>query len=139
MNKPMNGNPVKPAKPSGMVRVIHRNGELKLMDARDRPVPGVIACDIAMRPGVPPLMRINVAAGGFEVEGVPTYQVIDPTSGKFRPVKRVEFADGGPDWVTPVHEAIPPVAQPGAPATETAPAAEASQQAPQGQGDGNGA
>lgn len=54
-----------------------------------------------MRPGIPPLMRVNCAAGNFEVEGAPVFTVFDPGTGKMRPVRRIEFADGGSDFVAP--------------------------------------
>jgi hypothetical protein len=111
------------------IRVLNWGGDLKVLDAKGNAVPGIIACDVAMRPGVPPLMRLNLAAGNFDVDGLPTFSIIDPTTGRFRPIKRVEFADGGDDFVPVVHVAAPAppvVAQPeaaaaSAPETGTAP------------------
>lgn len=118
MTKPRNGHPVTPPKNPDIFRVLHRNGELKILDARDRPVQGIIACDMALRPGMPPLMRMNLAAGGFEVVGVPGWQVFDPKAGKMRPVKRIEFTDGGEDFEPAIHMPAPPPAPPPAPATD---------------------
>lgn len=107
--KPMNGQPANPEKPDAF-RVLHRRGVMKVLDALNRPVEGIIGVDMALRPGQPPLMRMNLAAGAFEVEGVPKFVVFDPKTQKIRPVARIVWEDGEDDFV-------PAVAMPAPPAT----------------------
>ena len=121
--KPMNGQPANPEKPDAF-RVLHRRGVMKVLDALNRPVEGIIGVDMALRPGQPPLMRMNLAAGAFEVEGVPKFVVFDPKTQKIRPVARIVWEDGEDDFVPavamppPVVSAAPPEA-PAAPQPET--------------------
>lgn len=103
------------------IRVTNYHGHLSVRDANGLDIPGIIACDVAMRPGAPPLMRINLAAGNFDVEGLPVFGMVDPVSRRFRPIKRVEFADGGDDFVAPVGQPAPPVSS-AAPAHAETPA-----------------
>lgn len=112
------------------IRVLNWGGELKVLDAKGNAVPGIIGCDVAMRPGVPPLMRINLAAGNFDVDGLPAFGMLDPRQGRFRPIRRVEFADGPDDFVPPVHVAAPPAASPEAPAPSTPGTGDGTSEAP---------
>jgi hypothetical protein len=117
------------------IRVLNWDSQLRVLDAKGNQVPGIIACDVAMRPGLPPLMRLNLAAGNFDVDGLPSWQMMDPTMNKFRPIRRVEFTDGGPDFVPPVHVPAPPSAPPEAAAPSTPEPGTATSEAPQGSGD----
>lgn len=103
------------------VQVRARNGTLSVLDANGRPIPGITAVDIALRPAKPPLMRLNMVAGNFEVEGVPMFGVTDPRDGRLRPVKRIEFADGDDAFEPPAIEAAAP-ATPSTPPQPDAPA-----------------
>jgi hypothetical protein len=105
------------------LKITNQGGQLSIKDARGVEVPGIIACDVAMRPGIPPLMRINLAAGNFEVEGLPVFQMIDPSSNRFRPIAFVRFTDGGPDFVPAPAPPAPPSAPP-IPAVTEQPTAE---------------
>lgn len=110
--------PPRKAVPTDHVRVTHWNGQLTVKDAKNRDIPGIIAADVAMRPGAPPLMRLNLAAGNFDVEGLPTYGMMDPRSGRFRPIKGVEWADGTDDFEPPSHVPAPVVSPPASEASE---------------------
>lgn len=109
------------------IRVLNWGGELKVLDAKGNTVPGIIGCDVSMRPGVPPLMRLNLAAGNFDADGLPVFGMLDPRENRFRPIARVVFADGPDDFVPVTAQkaayspsAEPPAAeQPGS--TESAP------------------
>lgn len=100
------------ARPFQHVQVRARNGTLSVLDANGRTIPGITAVDIALRPAKPPLMRLNMVAGNFDVEGVPMFAMIDPTDGRLRPVKSVEFADGGLSFEPPAIEAAAPASAP---------------------------
>jgi len=130
MTKPKNGHPANPPERPTPFRVLFRNGVLKVLDAKDRPVEGIIACDIAMRPGVPPLMRMNLAAGAFEVESGAVFMLLDPRFSKMRPIKRVEFADGGDDFMAEEFMAAIQSAQNAAAAAQTPPADQTHQEPP---------
>src|SRR3974390_3149173 len=54
----------------------------------------VMAMDVFVRPGNPPFMQVALPAGNVDVTGKPLFAVVDPTSGKPRVVKRIEWADG---------------------------------------------
>jgi hypothetical protein len=95
-------------KPYASIRVVQRHGVLTVLDARSRPIEGIIAVDMALRPGRPPIMRLNMAAGAFEIEGVPSFAIMDPGTKTLRQVKRIEFADDGPPFEAPDIIAAPP-------------------------------
>lgn len=88
-------------KPYASVRIVNKYGVLQVLDARGRNVEGIIAVDMAIRPGRPPIMRLNMAAAAFEIEGTPSFAIMDPGSKQLRPVKRIEFSDGGPPFEAP--------------------------------------
>jgi hypothetical protein len=54
----------------------------------------VLACDILIRPGQPPLLQISLPAGRIDVVGTPLFALVDPDTGRPRVVKRVDWADG---------------------------------------------
>src|SRR3974390_1100085 len=54
----------------------------------------VMAMDVFVRPGHPPFMQVALPAGNVDVTGKPLFAVVDPTTGKPRVVRRVEWADG---------------------------------------------
>jgi hypothetical protein len=90
-----------PKQPYQSIRIVHNFGTLQVIDARGRQVEGVIAVDMALRPGRPPIMRLNMACGAFEIEGTPVFAILDPQTKQLRPVRRIEFADGGAPFEAP--------------------------------------
>jgi hypothetical protein len=54
----------------------------------------VLAIDVMIRPGNPPLMSVALPAGPIDVVGKPIFAVVDPASGQPRVVRRIEWADG---------------------------------------------
>jgi hypothetical protein len=54
----------------------------------------VMALDLFIRPGNPPLMQIAMPAGNIDVVGKSLFAVVDMATGKPRIVKRIEWADG---------------------------------------------
>ena len=53
------------------------------------------AVDMMIRPGVPPMIMVAMPAGDIDVDGKALFAVVDPSSGRPRVVKRIEWADGG--------------------------------------------
>jgi hypothetical protein len=104
------------------VRLISDREGVRLIDARGRPVQGVIGVDMALRPGKPSLMRLNMMLAVFEVEGTPVWAVVDPQTNQIRPIRRIEFADGGTPFEAPEGAAIvPPAPMPPAAVSEITP------------------
>jgi hypothetical protein len=54
----------------------------------------ILAADVFVRPGHPPFMQVALPAGTVDVMGKALYAIVDPTTGKPRVVKRIEWADG---------------------------------------------
>jgi hypothetical protein len=54
----------------------------------------ILAMDVFVRPGQPPFMQIALPAGNVDVAGKALYAIVDPTTGKPRVVRRIEWADG---------------------------------------------
>ena len=54
----------------------------------------VMALDLFIRPGNPPLMQIAMPAGNIDVVGKALFAIVDLATGKPRVVKRIEWADG---------------------------------------------
>ena len=54
----------------------------------------VMALDLFIRPGNPPLMQIAMPAGNIDVVGKALFAIVDLATGKPRIVKRIEWADG---------------------------------------------
>ena len=54
----------------------------------------VMALDLFIRPGNPPLMQIAMPAGNIDVVGKALFAIVDVATGKPRVVKRIEWADG---------------------------------------------
>jgi hypothetical protein len=76
------------------VRVIASKDGILVQDARGRAMPGVISVDIALRPGRPPVMRLNMVCGHFDVHSTPVFAVADPATGQPKPIRSIQFADG---------------------------------------------
>jgi hypothetical protein len=84
----------------------------------------VMALDLFIRPGNPPLMQVALPAGMIDVVGKALFAIVDMTTGKPRVVKRIEWADGeATDFPEP--EKAPSVVNPPAagPAPTEAPSA----------------
>lgn len=89
-----------------------------------------LGVDIGLRPGLPPVMVVRLAAGAFDVQGVAQYLAFDPETNAPRAVRRIEWADGTAiDFPLP-----PPPAQAAADASPPPPPAEqpAGEPAPSG-------
>jgi hypothetical protein len=71
------------ASPDGMFVKDARGGEMR-----------TFGIDISLRPMQPPVMRINLFAGNFDVVGHPTFLVQDVTTGQPKAAKRIEYWDG---------------------------------------------
>jgi hypothetical protein len=54
----------------------------------------VMALDLFIRPGNPPLMQIAMPAGNIDVVGKALFAIVDVATGKPRVVRRIEWADG---------------------------------------------
>jgi hypothetical protein len=54
----------------------------------------IMALDVFIRQGHPPLMQIAMPAGNIDVVGKTLFAIADPQTGKPRVVKRIEWADG---------------------------------------------
>ena len=54
----------------------------------------IMALDVFIRPGQPPLMQIAMPAGNIDVVGKALFAVVDPETGKPRVVRRIDWADG---------------------------------------------
>ena len=93
------------------LRVIAGPDGILVQDANRKAIPGIFGVDISIRPGKPPVMRVNLICGHFDVAGTPLFAVADPASGQPRLVSRIEFADGG-TFEPPPPPAV--VADPGA-------------------------
>lgn len=52
------------------------------------------AVDIAVRPGKPPVVRLGLYCGNFDVAGVPVFSVADPATGRPKPVRKIIWFDG---------------------------------------------
>jgi hypothetical protein len=55
---------------------------------------GVLAVDVMIRPGNPPMLSIALPAGNVDVVGNAIFAIVDPASGSPRVVRRIEWADG---------------------------------------------
>lgn len=76
------------------LRVVASPDGLVVWDVNRKAVPGIISVDISLRPAQPPLMRVNMVCGNFDVAGTPVFAIVDPATGAPKPVARVEFSDG---------------------------------------------
>lgn len=54
----------------------------------------VMALDLFVRPGQPPLMQIAMPAGNIDVVGKALFAIVDVATGKPRVVRKIEWADG---------------------------------------------
>jgi hypothetical protein len=54
----------------------------------------IMALDLFIRPGNPPLMQVAMPAGMIDVVGKALFAIVDVATGKPRVVKRIEWADG---------------------------------------------
>ncbi len=99
------------------IRVVASPDGLVVWDVNRKAVPGIISVDISLRPAKPPLMRVNMVCGNFDVAGTPMFAIVDPATGAPKAVTRVEFSDGTVFEAPPlpVVEAAMPQAAPGAP------------------------
>jgi hypothetical protein len=109
------------------IRVVASPDGIRVWDANRKAIPGIISVDIALRPTSPPLMRVNMICGNFDVAGHPIFAVADPATGQPRPVVKIEFADGGVFEAPPMPELVQAkpngadTAVPSAPPAEDAP------------------
>jgi hypothetical protein len=71
----------------------------------------IMALDLFIRPGNPPLMQVAMPAGMIDVVGKALFAIVDVDTGKPRVVRRIEWADGA-HTVFPEPEKAPSVVNP---------------------------
>ena len=77
----------------GELRVIASPQGFAVYDSSRRKL-NILALDLFLRPGNPPLMQIAMPAGNIDIVGKALFVVVDLATGKPRVVKRIEWADG---------------------------------------------
>jgi hypothetical protein len=77
----------------GGFRLIASEQGFSVYDSEKRKMP-VAAVDMMIRPGVPPMIMVAMPSGDIDVDGKALFAVVDPSSGRPRVVKRIEWADG---------------------------------------------
>ena len=77
-----------------VISVVTKGPFTEVRDARGQPVQNWYGINIAARPGKKPVIQVNMVAGAFNIEGVPTFMVADPAGGPPKAVKSIEFYDG---------------------------------------------
>jgi hypothetical protein len=77
----------------GGFRLIASEQGFAVYDSEKRKI-AVAAVDMMIRPGVPPMIMVAMPSGDIDVDGKALFAVVDPSSGRPRVVKRIEWADG---------------------------------------------
>ena len=76
------------------LRVIASPNGVTVVDEKRNALTNVFGINLAVRPGKPPVMQLNLLAGAFDVAGVPTFLAADPAGGPPKAVKSIEWWDG---------------------------------------------